>query len=134
MINGFFRYANLSPIANVSVNGGIGKRRKTLRREKLARGEIQVDCAARPTYAPTKIEGVFMTNSGSPKGGFPQLWRKRAATRLAANLAPKANLNRGPKLLAAAAPIKYRPGTEDSKWRFKAGASSALLRRDWIES
>src|SRR5271170_1734394 len=60
---------------------------------------------------------VFTATSTADKarGSRTAVFLSAFASRCAVNLAPKANLITGPKLFAEARPVKYKPGTEDSK-------------------
>src|SRR5580693_5390187 len=49
------------------------------------------------------------------------------ATVRAVKSAPNANLMTGPKLIAAASPTKYRPGTDDSNDEDSAGDPTTVL-------
>ena len=63
-----------------------------------------------------------------------QAFARCRTTRFAVKLAPNANRKRGPKLLAAAAPIKCKPGTDDSKRLERIGVSARLRMLDRIDS
>ena len=67
-----------------------------------------------------------MPSSAPPRG---QEARRRRVTRFAVKPAPYAKRSIGPKLFAADAPMKYRPGTDDSKCRPSLGVSFTLSMR-----